>query len=165
MMLDIINELISDIITLDDETLRELVNGMWFVLSVEILCALLFYIVSRYRAARDDPHWEWSIPVPWWQELGTQLAISWSCYIFGSAVRSGWVYVFLECTNRLTRDGCQHVVDRADVLYVASFFAIAGAVCTIRVMLPQRWNPWSYVVPGLIAVCLPVAAHILVRLF
>lgn len=144
---------------MDDYLIRELMNGMWFVLSLEILIALMIYIIHRILKEPAEPRNIWVIPEPWYRELGTQLAIGWTTYMTGSAIRAGWIWLLLECQGRLGMKNCGHITQTAEVLFIASVFAIVGGVCTIRIMMPDRWRPWSYIVPAAIAIIVPVSVH------
>lgn len=147
----------------DDELYREIMNGTWFILSLEILFALIIYLFVRLRNSKELVVYEWTKPASWYQDPATQLAIAWTCYMAGSAVRAGWIWLLLECQNRLGRNGCYHISNSQETLWVATILAVIGGVCTIRCMLRPEWRPWSYLVPGVVAVTVPLVVHYFLR--
>jgi len=152
-----------ELFNLDDQLIRELMNGMWFILSLEVLLALIYYIVWRAIKHPIKPQNIWVEPEVWYKELGTQLALAWACFITGATIRAGWIWLLLECQNRLGhRKDCNYILDTAEWLLLASVFAIVGGVCTIRVMLPYWLRPWSYIVPAVVAVAVPLLVHLLI---
>lgn len=140
---------------MDDLLLRELMNGMWFVLSVEVIFALTVYVINRALTPQEPDKSIFVVSVPWYRELGVQLAIAWLTYMSGSALRAGWIWALLECQNREGIDQCGHISKNVELLYAACFLAIVGGVCTIRILLPQHWRPWSYVIPAALALAIP----------
>lgn len=142
---------------MNDVLIRELMNGMWFVLSVEIWLALIIYIVRRI--IREPAPALWIKPSSWYADPATQLAVAWTTYMTGSGIRAGWIWMLLECQGRLGIGNCGHITKTVEILFAASLFAIVGGVCTIRIMLPEDWRPWSYVVPAALAIIVPVAVH------
>lgn len=146
---------------MDSVLVRELMNGMWFVLSFQILVALVSYLIRRMISEPADPRQVWVVNQPWYRELGSQLALSWGTYMVGSTIRAGWIWIFLECQGRLGVGNCGHITQTVWVLFIASGFAIVGGVCTIRIMLPDSWRPWSYLVPAIVAVIVPLVVHAL----
>lgn len=156
-----LKQLALDLIELDDEVVREMMNGTWFILTFEILLALIYYIIWRAVKEPSEPRYVWVVPTRWYRELGTQLAVSWAVFCAGSVIRSGWIYVWLECVNRLGHKSCEPIPTSVWWLHLASFLAIVGGVCTIRVMLPAATRPWSYVLPATIAVSVPILVRVL----
>lgn len=143
----------------DNELYREIMNGTWFILSLEILIALIIYLFTRIRSSKQIVHYEWVQPASWYQDPATQLAIAWTCYMAGSAVRAGWIWLLLECQNRVGRENCHHISNSQEILWIATLLAVAGGVCTIRCMLREEWRPWSYIVPAIIALTIPIIVH------
>lgn len=147
---------------INDILVRELMNGMWFVLSIEVLIALTFYVVKRAAHEPEPAQNIWIDPEVWYREPGTQMAIAWLTYMAGSAIRAGWIWVLLECQNRIGIQNCGYIIQTVWVLMIASVLAIIGGVCIIRLMMPQRWRPWSYLVPAVMAIIIPVTYHVVV---
>lgn len=143
----------------DNRVVREVFNGVWFVLSVEMLLALLWFLVASIREPQvARPTRIVLVPMCWYERPEVQLAIAWTVYITGSAMRAGWIWVLLECQNR-TKTPCSVVAQHYGFMMIAVALASIGGLCSMRIMLPERWAPWSWIVPGLVAFAIPVAYH------
>lgn len=144
---------------MDDEIVRELMNGIWFVLSIEIWLCLAIYVFHRIMRARtvgqkyiiEDSTW-------WYDDSATQLAIALMVYMTGSGIRAGWVWMLLECQNELGRGKCEFIATSVWLLYGASLFAVVGGLCLIRVLVPYG-QPWGWLVAGVLAAAVPLIVH------
>lgn len=144
---------------MEDEVVREIMNGMWFILSVEVWLCLIYYISHRIMRARVIGQ-EYIIEdsTYWYHDSATQLAIALMVYMTGSGIRAGWVWGLLECQNEIGRKGCEFIATSVWVLFVASAFAIVGGLCTIRVLVPFL-RPWGWLAAGVLAVAVPLIVH------
>lgn len=154
--------LLLDLAEVDNEVLREIMNGMWFVLSLEIWLSFLFYVYQRATKPPGEPQWIWVVPVPWREQVGTQLALAWSIYISGSVLRAGWIWVLLECQNRMGRGKCTYITDTASWLYLASVLAIIGGTWMMARILPESWGKKRILIPPALAVAIPVLVHVVI---
>lgn len=131
--------------------LREFWNGAWFILCFVMLVMIGAFVVRRFLTPT------WKIRPGWYDELGTQTAIALFVFISGSALRAGWIWLLLNCQNE--GDDCTAIVSRVWMMDVAGVIAIVGGLCTIRVMSPREWLPWSWLGAGLVAVVVPVVYY------
>jgi hypothetical protein len=160
LMLDEIWALALGLLSIHDEVLREIMNGMWFVLSMEIWLSFVVYIYLRATKPPGEPQWIWVVPVPWRQQVGTQLAMAWALYISGSALRAGWIWALLECHNRIGRNQCAYITETASLLYLASALAIVGGTWMMARVLPESWGKKRILIPPLVAISVPVLVHV-----
>lgn len=146
----------------DYQFVLELMNGIWTLLTVQIIVVLVLYIIRRVLEPPHEPQWIFVRPEPWHQELGVQLAFSWILYSIGTGTARSWAYLYRECANRLDNPAvnCAHVTDNVEWLFIASIFAVVGGVYTIRVMLPRYLGIWRWAVPLILSVVPPTAWHL-----
>lgn len=132
---------------MSEVVVREIANGIWFLLGAFLIVAFGIRIWQRFQ-------------VPgWYKDEGTQLLIALFVYFCGSIIRSGWIWGVLVCSNDRGRDDCAVIIQRYDVLLLASVLALVGLVCCIRILTPPHWQPWPWIVSGVLAVAIPVGVH------
>ena len=146
----------------DFEVILELMNGVWTLLLLQVMAALLFYIFKRATEKPVEPQWLWIEPEHWYHQLGTQLAVAMTIYITGSCLARFWAWLYRECANRLgdSAANCVYITDEVGWLFLASVFAIAGGTCLIRIMLPFRWGWTRYSIPLVVSFIPPIAWHV-----
>ena len=128
--------------------LREFWNGAWFILCFVMLIMIGAFVVRRFFNS------SWQIRHGWYDELGTQTAIALFVFILGSALRALWIWLLLNCQNG--GGDCTWIVNQSWLMDIAGIVAIIGGLCTIRIMSPRDWLPWSWLGAGLVAVVVPV---------
>lgn len=135
---------------MNDLIAREIVNGMWFVLSALMAAAFGLYVVrSKIGTAWPD----------WYNQLGVQAAIALFVFTFGSMMRAGWIWLLLSCQNE--NRSCAGIENAYAIMFIASAFAVVGGVCCIRIFTPAYWSPWSWLAAGFVAVAIPVIVHLI----
>lgn len=154
-------KLIHELVT-DNNVAREIMNGTWFILSGYMLCAFSLYLLHTWR---EEPMtksmYVWIEPTRWYYRPDVRLAIALTIYMFGSWSRAGYIWYLLECQNR-TMSSCKYILDNYEVLLASSLAAMLGGLCSIRLLVPERWYPNVFwIVAGITAVAIPIAIHII----
>ena len=81
---------------MDDLVVREVTNGMWFLMNLALLAVFANYLLCRwqqdgaltlFRSAAND------------QDIGTAAAIALFVYFMGASMRAGWVWIVLFQQN------------------------------------------------------------------
>jgi hypothetical protein len=144
---------------MDDLIVREITNGTWFLLNLALLAVFANYLLCRwqqsgvltlFRNVAND------------QDIGTAAAIALFVYFMGAATRAGWVWVVLFQQN-LGVD-IVNFENQPVFLMIAVATGITGSLCCMRVFSQSRWGNWAWIVSGILAVAIPLAAHLIAHL-
>lgn len=135
---------------MNDLIVREIMNGMLFMLGLFLVGAMGFRLLQRVKHDND-----------WYHDETTQAIIALFFFLIGENIRSGWIWALLICQNEYGRSACLKIASSYELLLVASAFAIVGAVCCIRVFSPPAFNPWTWLAAGALALLVPLGVHIL----
>lgn len=136
------------IVDLDNDYVREMWNGAWFMLTLSMLVALLAIAWDRLNKMGVRPAYA---------DLGVQICLAFAIFVTASGLRAGYIWTLLHCRN--FQDNCLWVERDDWIMTVAGMIAFVGGLCVIRVMSPPKWRPWSWVVAGLISVGLPMVYY------
>lgn len=131
-------------VTLDILTVREWINGAWFVMS---LCATAVFGTFLWREMAN---------AGWYKRRDVRAAIALFIYFLGETIIRGWVWAYLAMTHG--------VIDRVGVdltsfavLVTAASLSMLGALCCIRIF-SRDCRAW--IVTGLI-----LAAFVVLEVF
>jgi hypothetical protein len=132
-----------------DETLiiREIANGIWFFLNCFLAATFGWFVIK----AMQQPNWR--------HRASVLLSIGLTTYFTGSTLMRLWVWILLLTEGR--GDDYAFVSSQWWVPLVAAAITTTGALCTIRVVLPEWVHPMAWIGVGLISVSIPLAAHFL----
>jgi hypothetical protein len=144
---------------MDDLVVREVTNGMWFLLNLALLAVFANYLMCRWqqssaltllRSAANQ------------QDIGTAAAIALFVYFMGASTRAGWVWVVLFQQNL----GVQTLgfENQPVFLILAVATGTVGSLCCMRVFSQSRWGHWAWIVSGILALAIPLGAHLIAHL-
>lgn len=134
---------------MNDLIVREIMNGMLFMLGLFLTVAMGVRLVQKLR----EPNWR--------ADPAMQAIVALFVFLIGDAcLRSGWIWVMLSCQNEYGRAACNGIAESYEVLLVASVLAIVGATCCIRVFSPPSWCPWTWLAAGALAIAIPIGVHL-----
>lgn len=137
---------------LDYGLLREVANGMWFVLGV-VMVVFLATIAVRAPLYKlpEKPDW-----LDRMLTVRQQLCVSLAILIMGSTTRAGFIWIELHCRNIVGAD-CDWVEQYAGIyLAIATSSAIIGGVWVVRTLSPVSWRPWAWSGAGAFALGAPL---------
>lgn len=134
---------------LNDLVVREIMNGMLFLLGACLCVAMGMRLLRRMK---EDG---------WYDDEGTQATIALFVFLVGDGIRSAWIWALLSCQNEFGRSGCISITNSYLILISASAFAIVGATCCIRVFTPAGWRPWTWVGAGICSVVIPLTLYLI----
>lgn len=155
---------------MNDMVVREVMNGILFVLDVELVLTFVTYLSRRiiadigsYRAGQDVPTYSEESPEPygvlgWYERPGSKAAIALTIYFAGATMRAGWIWWLLHCEN--AGGSCFSIRGNSWVMLVATALAMTGGLCCIRVFSPPHWHPWSWLAAGVVAVAIPFLTYL-----
>jgi hypothetical protein len=143
----------------DDLFVREITNGIWFLMNVSILIAIgcflfcqfgKFGLGSLWARLRDET------------STGDQVAVALFVYFIGSSIRAGWVWtvLLLQSLGRDT-DGFDQA---SDWLLTAVAIGIVGTFCCMRIFSRDQWGHKIWVGFATFAILTPFIAHYIFRL-
>lgn len=127
--------------------IREIMNGMWFVLSLALLFAYVTYALTRLRGGDA------------YRSAAIQAAVALAVFMLGSSVRSGFIWLLLSAQNAHNQWLVKAISDRYEILFYATLFMTVGALCCFRVFTPARWSPFSWLFVGTLGVTIPLMVH------
>jgi hypothetical protein len=139
---------------MDDLIVREITNGMWFLMNLALLAVFANYLLCRwqqigaivlFRSAAND------------QDIGTAAAIALFVYFIGASTRAGWVWIVLFQQNM----GIQNYgfENQPAFLLLAVATGTVGSLCCMRIFSASRWGHWVWISSGILAIAIPIAAH------
>jgi hypothetical protein len=138
-----------------DRLVREQVNGLWFVLSLELFMLFADRARRQWRyLSIKHPRTSIAFRFQQWRghDVVGRAAIAWSVYFFGESVMRGWVWILLKLQNdgriplfEPSRPGST-VASFYPVAMVAAVLAVLGALCIIRMFAPDGMGKraWQY---------------------
>lgn len=138
----------------DVEMVREVWNGAWFALTLSMIVCMSAIAIDRMikllqrgeRRFYCDP--------------AIQICAALIVFCAGSGMRAGYIWVLLHCQN-FDAGSCDEIEHAEWLMSIAGVLAIVGGICTIRVMSPTRWRPWSWMAAGAFAVGVPLVYYTL----
>jgi hypothetical protein len=145
----------------DSQDIREVMNGMWGILSYSLALTFFAFLVGRVykffkNRERSEALWK-----PLWRSIANdgienQAALALMTYFIGSAIYRTWVWVLLY--KGAIDDN--FIKSHYAVPIIGSLIALVGALCAIRIFTPPKLNPWLWMSVGTIAITVPILVHI-----
>jgi hypothetical protein len=116
----------------------ELINGAWAIVSLWLVFMMVrYFMINLYEGG--------------WERPSVQLSKGLALLFFGEAVTRGWVWY----ARAAHRDGAETAwMFTSTWLILFSLVALAGAICTARVVSPERWGHWRWGMPTIMAVAM-----------
>jgi len=122
----------------------EIVYAIWVGIGLVLISILARYL---FVALQDDG----------WDAAQAQLAKGLLVYFVGDTMLRSWVW----WARAGLRDGNDTTwMFGAQWIFAFALIAVVGALCVCRVLLPNRWGHWRWLVPGATA-CAMVAWSLL----
>lgn len=113
----------------------ELINGAWAVVSFWLVIMLVrYFLIHLYRGG--------------WEKPSVQLSKGLAVLFLGEALTRSWVW----WGRAAARDGGNTSwMFTSAWLILFSLIALTGAICTARVVSPERWGRWRWGLPVVFA--------------
>ena len=152
------------------QVVREIANGVWLIVTLELVVFFLLYFWSRvwraytgsdlrlFLATEPDHHPFW---LPKWYDSSLQFASGVLCLAVGGLFRASWVYPFMRCQNEMGGLGCDLTEATWWVLWVATALSIAGGVCLIRIVSPPQWRVAAVTTCTAIPIIVPTLIYLI----
>lgn len=135
----------------DNQVVREVWNGAWFSLALGMIVILAAITLDRIRLIGS---WKYA-----YDDTGVQICLALTMFVTASGARAAYIWLLLHCENFYP--DCTWITEDDWIMTVAGAIAIAGGLCTIRVLSPRRWLPWSWLVAGAFAIGMPILYYTL----
>lgn len=129
--------------------LRENANGVSFFLNA----TLCFVFVRSFLKSKRGV-------VDWRKSLACQSAVGLATVFGGTAILRFWVWWTLITDKR--GDDFVFLATHYEIPLIAVGVMIVGALCTIRVMSPEKWGTRFWILVGVTSVVLPLIINLLV---
>lgn len=130
---------------ISEEALREVLQGVWCIVSLFLVLVFGRYGIIRMRSPqwREDPR------------MGAA-AFLW-LYFVGSFLYRAGSWALIRTDNGAGGGLASLVAGRyPELAIVASAIAVAAALGCMRVFLPTHWSPWVWISAGAVSILTPV---------